>query len=309
MANNPINWNDTTPAAPSDGVNVHYQAETPDADPAVRRNASSYVKPGELATTDTTLGGGSPSDAKIPSQKAVKTYIDALLAANDAMIFKGVIDCSANPNYPAADRGWTWRVSLAGKIGGASGPNVEVGDIIICIDDGTASGNHATVGSHWGIIQNNIDGAVVGPASATDSVLALFNGTTGKIIKAGTITEAALRDAGMIFVVDGGGSVPSVNANAYLILPYAATIISWTMINDASGSAQVTISTCDYSGFPTLASIVASAPPSITSARKNQSSTLTGWTTSLAKGTIIKFNLDSIATSTKVVLMVQLQRV
>lgn len=89
-----------------------------------------------------------------------KAYVDNLIAAQDAMVFKGVIDCSANPNYPAADRGWTYRVSVAGKIGGASGPNVEVGDILICLTDGTVSGDHATVGANWSIIQTNIDGAL-----------------------------------------------------------------------------------------------------------------------------------------------------
>lgn len=108
--------------------------------------------------TDVTLAAN--SDTKIATQKAMKAYADGLIAANDAMVFKGVIDCSANPNYPAADRGWTYRVSVAGKIGGASGPNVEVGDILLCLTDSTASGNHATVGANWSIIQVNIDGAL-----------------------------------------------------------------------------------------------------------------------------------------------------
>ena len=89
-----------------------------------------------------------------------KAYIDGLIAAQDAMVFKGVIDCSTNPNYPAADRGWTYRVSVAGKIGGTSGASVEAGDILICTVDATVAGNHATVGANWAIIQVNIDGAV-----------------------------------------------------------------------------------------------------------------------------------------------------
>jgi hypothetical protein len=114
-----------------------------------------------LITVDTDGTLAANSDTVIATQKAVKTYADALIAANDAMVFKGVTDCSANPNYPAADRGATYRVSVAGKIGGASGINVEVGDMFICLDDGTASGNQATVGSHWSIIQTNLDGAVI----------------------------------------------------------------------------------------------------------------------------------------------------
>lgn len=108
------------------------------------------------------------------------------------MVFKGVIDCSTNPNYPAADRGWTYRVSVAGKIGGVSGVNAEVGDLLLCMTDGTAAGDQATVGAQWGIGQSNIDGAVVGPASATDGNIATFNGAGGKIIKDSGINAVSL---------------------------------------------------------------------------------------------------------------------
>jgi hypothetical protein len=106
--------------------------------------------------TDGTLAAN--SDSLIATQKAVKSYVDGLLSANDVMVFKGVLDCSANPNYPAANAGDNYRVSVAGKIGGASGVNVDPGDWLICTADGTASGNHATVGSSWAIIQANLDG-------------------------------------------------------------------------------------------------------------------------------------------------------
>ena len=109
-------------------------------------------------STDTTLA--SNSDTTIPSQKAIKAYVDGLIAANDAMVFKGVINASANPNYPAADAGHTYRISVAGKIGGASGPNVEVGDMLLCTVDSTAAGTQAAVGANWAIIQTNIDGAL-----------------------------------------------------------------------------------------------------------------------------------------------------
>ncbi|CAH1657911.1 hypothetical protein CHELA1G11_12984 [Hyphomicrobiales bacterium] len=123
------------------------------------------------------------SDNRLATQKAVKTYVDALLAANDAMVFKGAIDCSTNPNYPAASAGHVYRVSVAGKIGGASGPNVEVGDTLYCVTDGTSSGNQAAVGANWVIVQSNLDGAVIGPSSAVDGRAAAFDGTTGKLLK------------------------------------------------------------------------------------------------------------------------------
>ncbi|WP_243393506.1 DUF2793 domain-containing protein [Solimonas fluminis] len=141
---------------------------------------------GKAFSTDGTLS--SDSDDKIPTEKAVKTYVDALVAAQDSMVFKGAIDCSANPNYPAADAGHVYKVSVAGKIGGASGPNVQAGDTLYCITDSSASGDHATVGANWVIVQVNIDGAVIGPASSTDGGLALFDGTTGKLVKGDGLT-------------------------------------------------------------------------------------------------------------------------
>jgi hypothetical protein len=135
----------------------------------------------DVADADGTLAAN--SDTRFATQKAVKTYADQLIASNDAMVFKGVIDCSANPNYPAADRGWTYKVSVAGKIGGASGKVVEVGDLLLCITDSTAAGNDATVGANWAISQANIDGAVTGPATAVSGRIASFNGTSGKVIQ------------------------------------------------------------------------------------------------------------------------------
>lgn len=146
-------------------------------------NTSDSAKFTAFADTDGTLAAN--VDTKFATQKAVKTYVDGVIARQDAMVFMGVIDCSANPNYPAADRGNTYRVSVAGKIGGGSGTAVEVGDILICLTDGTAAGNQATVGAQWGIIETNVDGAVTGPASATGDNIATFNGATGKIIKDG----------------------------------------------------------------------------------------------------------------------------
>lgn len=140
-----------------------------------------------LMTRDTDGTLTANSDTVVATQKAVKTYVDSLLVASDAVIFKGVIDCSANPNYPAAEAGYLYRISVAGKIGGASGTNAEVGDTIYCITDGSVAGTQAAVGANWGIAQANTDGAVIGPASSANNNLAVFDGTTGKLIKDGGV--------------------------------------------------------------------------------------------------------------------------
>lgn len=145
---------------------------------------------------------GTINDTLYPSVKAVNDRIAAYIASLDAVVFKGVINASTNPNYPAADAGDLYRISVAGKIGGGSGPNVEVGDILLCLVDGSVAGSHATVGANWNISQVNIDGAVIGPASAIDGHVPLFDGTTGKLLKDGlaatavaTASTLILRDA------------------------------------------------------------------------------------------------------------------
>jgi hypothetical protein len=172
--------------------------------------------------TNTALG---TSNTKVPSQNAAKVYIDGIIAAANALVYEGVIDCSANPNYPAADAGQLYLVSVAGKIGGGAGQNVEAGDMLICKTDGTAAGNEATVGSSWNIIQKNIDGAVTGPTSSTSGNLASFNGTGGKVVQ----------DAGVAVSTDGtmAGNSDALLATQKAVRTYlAANYYTQTQLGD-----------------------------------------------------------------------------
>lgn len=114
-----------------------------------------------------------------------KTYVDSILGDNNALTYQGVIDCAADPNYPAADAGDLYVVSVAGHIGGASGPVVEIGDWLLCNTDSSAGGTHAVVGAEWNIVQTNIDGAVTGPATSTAGYFAIWDGTTGQLLQDG----------------------------------------------------------------------------------------------------------------------------
>lgn len=83
---------------------------------------------------------------------------------------KGNTDCSANPNYPSASKGDCYTVSVAGKIGGASGVTVEAGDVFRALAD-NAGGTQAGVGSSWAIVQSNLDGTLL-PSSDEKAALA-----------------------------------------------------------------------------------------------------------------------------------------
>ncbi|MDE3097749.1 MAG: hypothetical protein KGK07_17320, partial [Chloroflexota bacterium] len=54
--------------------------------------------------------------------------------------------------------------------------------------------------------------------------------------------------------------------------------------------------------------ITASAPPTISSATKAQDATLTGWTTAVAAGAILGFNVDSAATVQRVTLALKVSK-
>ena len=116
------------------------------------------------------------------SQIATTAFVQNAIAYLDPLLYKGVIDCSTNPNYPAGDAGNTYVVSVTGKIGGSSGKAVLVGDMILCNHDGSPSGDEAAVGTYWNAIQANM-GAVIGPASCTDRHFVIWDGTSGKAVK------------------------------------------------------------------------------------------------------------------------------
>ena len=111
---------------------------------------------GKLSTAGGTMTGalvlsGDPTAALEP---VTKQYLEGTNGVGGRWKNPTDQDCSANPNYPASSEGDTLRVSVAGKIGGASGVTVEVGDIILCITT-SLGGDQATVGSEFTIIQTN----------------------------------------------------------------------------------------------------------------------------------------------------------
>jgi hypothetical protein len=99
------------------------------------------------------------SDTRGVTQKAVKTYVDSLITG--VWQIKGSTDCSANPNYPAALKaGDAYAVTVAGKIGGAAGIVVEVGDVYVS-SAANAGGTQAAVGASWFILEHNLQGALL----------------------------------------------------------------------------------------------------------------------------------------------------
>jgi len=113
------------------------------------------------------------------------------------------------------------------------------------------------------------------------------------------------------YTINGNGNVISTGvAGVGLRVPFACTINSVTLQADVSGSIVIDIWKDTYANFPpTVAdSICASAKPTITTAVKSEDTTLTGWTTAIAAGDILYFNVDSCSTITNVVLTLKVTK-
>lgn len=108
--------------------------------------------------------------------------------------------------------------------------------------------------------------------------------------------------ATITFIIDGGGVAITTGTKGYLEIPFACTINRATALSDVSGSIVVDIWKDTYANYPPVDadSITASAPVTISSATKSQDATLTGWTTAVAAGDILGFNVDSITSCSRV---------
>ena len=115
-----------------------------------------------------------------------KTYVDGLLAANDAMVYKGTLGSGGTiTTLPTTyNTGWAYKVITAGTY---AGKVCEYGDLLIAITSRTGTGN---TDADWTVVQANLDGAVIGPATAVADNFALFDGATGKLIKDSGINAA-----------------------------------------------------------------------------------------------------------------------
>lgn len=185
----------------------------------VKRDAAGNIKVGAPVNND---------DA------ASKSYVDTLVSSG--MTLKGATDCSANPNYPAAIIGDTYNVSVAGKIGGAAGDSVEVGDVYICVDD-SAAGDQATVGSKWITVQRN-DYAATTTASGN---VRLAN--AGEVT-AGTATDVAVTPADVTSMVGSAGAsyttTMTSGATAYTITHNLGGTVHVNVYNKTTGDTVIT---------------------------------------------------------------------
>lgn len=108
----------------------------------------------------------------------------------------------------------------------------------------------------------------------------------------------------------GGGAAIAVGSEAIVRMNFACTLVGWEIYSKQTGSIVVDVQRDTFANYPPTAgdSIAASAKPTISSSNKAQNTTLTGWTTAVSAGDILRFNVDSATTVEDVFLSLRYTR-
>lgn len=120
-------------------------------------------------------------------------------------------------------------------------------------------------------------------------------------------SEAAV--TAVTVTIDGGGSAITTGAlGKFPTIPYSGTIQSIEIAADQTGSIVVDIWKA-ASAIPTNSdSITDSTPPTLSSQQRETDSTLTNWTTAVAAGDVLGFEVDSAAAVTSAVLTIKIKK-
>jgi hypothetical protein len=140
-----------------------------------------------------------------------------------------------------------------------------------------------------------LDSGILATDLATNTTVASISSALNS-----EILQASTRTIG--FTIDGAGSTPATGAYASVVSPFGGTITNWTIISDISGSATLDVWKANGAKPTNANSIVASAKPTLTSSDFTTSSTLTGWTTSVATGDVLTVELEAISGCNRITL-------
>jgi hypothetical protein len=116
--------------------------------------------------------------------------------------------------------------------------------------------------------------------------------------------------ASIHYILEGGGLQITTGLKGSVVVPFSCTVNSWTLVGEPSGSIQIDIWKTTLGNYPPDSgdSITGSAPPAIVAGQTANSSSLGAWTTSVAEGDVLSFNVDSVISVTRASLALKVTR-
>lgn len=146
-------------------------------------------------------------------------------------------------------------------------------------------------------------GSCIVATCTSTHVTGVAPGSSGNVLTSNGSAWTSAAPAGgsvtrdIVWAISGSGATITTGSKFGLTVDYACTISQWTIVGDQSGSIVIDVWKLAFNqdNNPTVANtITASAKPTVSSHKGAQSSTLTGWTTSISAGDTLFFNVDSV---------------
>lgn len=116
-----------------------------------------------------------------------------------------------------------------------------------------------------------------------------------------SLAYTPLREGAIGATFDGGGAAIPIGLLVDVPVPFDCVIKAAVLFGDPSGTLVVSVWRCLPASYPPVAgdNIAGTAPPTLSGAVYSRDSTLTGWTTTLSKGDVVRFKVQSCALVTR----------
>ena len=216
------------------------------------------------------------SDLVVPSQKAIKDYVDTGLNTK-----QDTITLTTNFTSGAATLiGAT--LNIPQYSGGGSSPLTTKGDLY----------TFSTVDARLGIGANATMLMADSAAATGNKWVALSGDAT--IDVTGAITLASNLKIGSCGVTfDGQGGTISNGKTAYVQVPYAGDITAWFIVANAIGNCSITVTKSTFGAFPPVTTII-SPNPALSGTRTAQSPS--PFSVAVTAGDYIGFTISGVLT-------------
>lgn len=195
----------------------------------------------ELTTADLPMWStGNYTNNQLLTALQIQQLFDSRLAANDAMIFKGVVASQDDVTSPWSV-GDTYRVSATGQT--FFGQKAEIGDLLICTKDGKNTDEN--INTHWTVIQTNIEGKTT--ISVNNAALSVYAGNSTIIGKTysiyGPTSGGIANDNAILIGSKSATGTPTwatlagltINNNKLTLLTASTSVLGGVKIDSNSG--------------------------------------------------------------------------
>lgn len=152
-------------------------------------------------------------------------------------------------------------------------------------------------------------------ASANDTPAMVAASTEGQVLVGRSAATAGnsfeTQYAALEMVIGNGLAVISTGVKGYIRVPFACEIVRESILADVSGAIKIDVWVDTYANYPpTDADTITGGnePEIAASGTKDEDSTLTSWTKTLAEGSVIGINVDSCTSIKQVTFELRVKR-